>query len=106
MRSDLRIVALLSLSGLLACACTAAQQPAPYRLTLQDAIQKALQSNLSVLAAGTRVEEAEGTRMRRLSAALLPRVNAQTYANYQNHNLQAQGLSFPGLPKVVGPLSN
>ncbi len=24
----------------------------------------------------------------------------------QNHDLQAQGLSFPGLPKVVGPLSN
>jgi outer membrane protein TolC len=44
--------------------------------------------------------------MRRLSAALLPRVNAQAYANYQNHDLQAQGLSFPGLPKVVGPLSN
>jgi outer membrane protein TolC len=75
---------------------------------LQDAIQKALQANLSVLVADTKVEEAEGTRMRRLSAALLPRVNAQTYANYQNHDLQAQGLSFSGLPipKMVGPLSN
>jgi len=73
---------------------------------LQDAIQRALQANMSVLVAGTRIEEAEGTRMRRLSAALLPRVNAQAYANYQNHDLQAQGLSFPGLPKVVGPLSN
>jgi outer membrane protein TolC len=83
-----------------------AQQPATYRLTLQDAIQRALQANMSVLVAGTRIEEAEGTRMRRLSAALLPRVNAQAYANYQNHDLQAQGLSFPGLPKVVGPLSN
>jgi len=94
--------------GLAASMAVAAQQPAPYRLTLQDAIQKALQANLSVLAAGTRVEEAEGTRMRRLSAALLPRVNAQVYANYQNHDLQAQGLSFSGLPipKVVGPLSN
>ncbi|MGD0681038.1 MAG: TolC family protein [Terracidiphilus sp.] len=86
----------------------ASQQPAAYRLTLQDAIQKALQANLNVLVAGTRVEEAEGTRMRRVSAALLPRVNAQVYANYQNHDLQAQGLSFTGLPipKVVGPLSN
>jgi outer membrane protein TolC len=84
----------------------AAQQPAPYRLTLQDAIQKALQANLSVLVAGTRVEEAEGTRMRRLSAALLPRVNAQAYANYQNRDLRAFGLSFPGIPKVVGPFSN
>jgi outer membrane protein TolC len=46
--------------------------------------------------------------MRRLSAALLPRVNAQTYVNEQNHDLKAEGLSFPGIPipSVVGPLSN
>ncbi|MGO9317108.1 MAG: TolC family protein [Terracidiphilus sp.] len=108
MRSELRIAAFLCLAGLAASMTAAAQQPAPYRLTLQDAIQKALQANLSVLAAGTRTDEVEGTRIRRLSAALLPRVNAQVYANYQNHDLQAQGLSFPGLPipKVVGPLSN
>jgi outer membrane protein TolC len=105
MRSELRIAALLSLAGLFAFTA-AAQSPAPYRLTLQDAIQKALQANLNVLAAGTRVDEAEGTRERRLATALLPRVNAQTYANFSNHDLQAQGLSFPGLPKVVGPLSN
>jgi outer membrane protein TolC len=108
MKSKLRMFALVCLAGLLACMSAVAQQAAPYRLTLQDAIQKALQANLSVLVANTRVEEAEGTRMRRLSAALLPRVNAQAYANYQNHDLQAQGLSFTGLPipKVVGPLSN
>jgi outer membrane protein TolC len=107
MRSNLRIVALLFVVGLVAC-ISAVAQPAPYRLTLQDAIQKALQVNLGVLLAGTKVDEAEGTRMRRLSAALLPRVNAQVYANYQNHDLQAEGLSFTGLPipKVVGPLSN
>ena len=106
MTIKLRIAAFLFVAGLAASVTAAAQQPAPYRLTLQDAIQKALQANLSVLVAGTKVEEAEGTRMRRLSAALLPRVSAQTYANYQNHDLQAQGLSFAGLPKVVGPLSN
>jgi outer membrane protein TolC len=46
--------------------------------------------------------------MRRLSAALLPRVNAQTYANLQNHDLRAEGLSFTGIPipSTVGPLSN
>jgi outer membrane protein TolC len=82
------------------------QTAAPYRLTLQDAIQKALQANLNVLVAGTRVDEAKATRARRLAAALLPRVNAQSFANFSNHDLQAQGLSFPGLPKVVGPLSN
>jgi len=106
MRSKLRTAALLWLICVGACISAMTQSPAPYRLTLQEAIQKALQANLNVLAAGTRVDEAEGTRERRLAAALLPRVNAQTYANLSNHDLQAQGLSFPGLPKVVGPLSN
>jgi outer membrane protein TolC len=106
MRSELRIAALLSLAALFACASITAQQPAPYRLTLHDAIQKALQANLSVLAAGSRVDEAEGTRQRRLAAALLPRVNAQAYANVQNRNLHAFGISSQGIPDVVGPFSN
>jgi outer membrane protein TolC len=85
---------------------SAAQQSAPYRLTLRDAIQRGLRANLSVLVADTRIEEAEGTRMRRLSAALLPRVSGQSYANLQNRNLQAFGISFPGIPTLVGPFSN
>lgn len=82
------------------------QQPAPYRLTLQDAIQKGLQANLSVLVADARVQEAQGTRARSFSAALLPRVGGETYASLQNRNLQAFGISFPGVPKIVGPFSN
>jgi outer membrane protein TolC len=85
-----------------------AQQEATYKLTLQDAIQKALQANLNVLLAQSRVDEAEGARQRSMSAALLPRINAQTYANVQNRNLRAFGISVPGLPlpAVVGPFSN
>jgi len=84
-----------------------AQQP-PLRLTLQDAIQKALQANLSVLVGATKVEEAEGTRARRESAALLPRISIESYANAQNRDLRAFGLSLPGIPipSVVGPFSN
>ena len=92
--------------ALAACLSAAGQQSTPYRLTLQDAIEKGLQANLGVLGAGTKVEEAEGARMRSLSAALLPRVNAQTYANVQNRNLRAFGISLPGMPEVVGPFSN
>ena len=106
MKSERRIDAFLLLASLVAGMAAVAQQPAPYRLTLQDAIQKGLQANLSVLVAGTRVEEAEGTRMRRLSAALFPRVNAQAYANVQNRDLRAFGISLPGMPEVVGPFSN
>jgi outer membrane protein TolC len=110
MKLDFRTAVLLILASLIpgqfVGTPASAQQSSPYRLTLQDAIQKALQANLSVLAASTRVDEAEGTRMRRLSAALLPRVNAQTYANVQNRDLSAFGISAPGFPQVVGPFSN
>src|ERR1017187_364814 len=114
MKSSFRTIVIVSLAGLIsgpfqpraASQSGETQQLTPYRLTLQDAIQKALQANLSVLVAGARVDEAEGTRTRRLSAALLPRINAQSYANVQNRNLRAFGLSMPGIPDVVGPFSN
>jgi outer membrane protein TolC len=110
MKSAFHFVVLLSVAALAVCmalgAAAVAQSPAPLRLTLQEAIQKGLQANLGVLVAGTRVEEAEGARMRSLSAALLPRVSAQTYANVQNRDLSAMGISFPGIPQVVGPFSN
>jgi outer membrane protein len=106
MKSNFRIVAFLILVGQMAGLTASAQSTAPYRLTLQDAIQKALQANLSVLVSGTRVDEAEGARQRRLSAALLPQINAQTYANFQNRDLRAFGISSPALPEVVGPFSN
>jgi outer membrane protein TolC len=85
-----------------------AQAPAPYRLTLEEAIEKGLKANLNVLLAGAQVDEEEGTHQRSLAAALLPRVSAETYANYQNRNLRAFGISVPGLPipNVVGPFSN
>ena len=73
MRQAPRIAAFFCLAGLITAA--ASGQQAPYRLTIEDAIQKGLQANLGVLMAGTRVEEAEGARTRSFSAALLPRVS-------------------------------
>jgi len=84
---------------------SAAQAQSPYRLTLREAIVKGLQSNLSVLVADTRVQETEGTSTRR-NSLLLPRIRMQNYANFQNRNLRAFGLSFPGIPEVIGPFSN
>ena len=105
MQCKLRFTAVFLLAGLGVCV-SSAQQAAPLRLTLQEAIHRALLANLNVLTATTKVEEAEGTRARRLSAALLPRVNAQAYANVQNRDLRAFGISLPGMPEVVGPFSN
>ncbi|MGD1077447.1 MAG: TolC family protein [Candidatus Sulfotelmatobacter sp.] len=106
MNCNFRTVVILSLAIQILSALGPAQQSTPYRLTLRDAIQKALQANLNVLVAETRVEEADGTRTRRLSAALFPRVRTQSYANYQNRSLAAFGISLPGVPAVVGPFSN
>ncbi|HEU5401317.1 MAG TPA: TolC family protein [Terriglobales bacterium] len=102
-----RILIGLVISTMMVSGCEAAfaQQPA-YRLSLRDAIQKGLQANLSVLVADTRVQEAEGTTVRRMSAAVLPRVRGSSYASLQNRNLRAFGISLPGAPAVVGPFSN
>ena len=106
MNFNFRTVVILALAIPIFSALSPTQDPTPYRLTLRDAIQKALQANLNVLVADTRVEEAEGTRTRRLSSALLPRVRVQSYANLQNRSLSAFGISLPGLPAVIGPFSN
>jgi outer membrane protein TolC len=81
-----------------------AQQTAPRKLTLNDAIALALKNNLSVLVAGTQVSEAGGTRERQL-AALLPRVSGDSLVNLENRNLQVLGVSLPGIPAVVGPFT-
>ena len=112
MKPEFRKLSLVALAVIFAISVAdticLAQQPAPYRLTLQDAIQKGLRANLNVLSARTRVDEAEGALERSKSAAQLPRLNAETYVNVQNRNLRAFGISVPGIPfpTVVGPFSN
>ena len=91
--------------ALLAISTCAGQSQPPYRLTLQEAIQRGLRANLRVLVAGSRVQEAEGTTERR-RANLLPRARGESTANLQTRNLRAFGISFPGVPEVVGPFSN
>jgi outer membrane protein TolC len=55
--------------------------------------------------ANAQIEELQGTRARRL-ANLLPHVNADALANRENIDLAALGISFPGVPTVVGPFSH
>jgi outer membrane protein TolC len=106
MKQQRRFRLLFVIAGAL-LASAVAQSQAPYRLTLNDAIDKGLQANLGVLVARSRVRESEGTATRRFSN-LLPHVRTQAYASYQNRNLRAFGLSVPGLPvpEVIGPFSN
>jgi outer membrane protein TolC len=64
---------------------------------MRQAITLALKNNLSVRVAGTQVDEASGTQVRRRSA-LEPLVTSAAFANLQDRNLQAFGFSFPGFP--------
>jgi outer membrane protein TolC len=82
-----------------------AEQTAPRRLTLNDAIGLALKQNLSVRVASSQVEEWEGTRDRQ-RASLLPHVNGNALANRENIDLGAMGISFPTVPTVVGPFAH
>ncbi len=78
-----------------------AQQTAPRRLSLQEAIGLALKQNLSVRLASAQVGELEGTRERR-RASLLPHVNGDALANRENIDLRAMGISFPSIPPIMG----
>lgn len=91
--------------GLLAASVPPAGAQIPTRLTLKQAIEKGLQNNLRVLVAGTQIEEAEGSRQRRL-AKLLPRLHGESTAYVLTRNLRAIGIDIPGAPDIVGPFSN
>lgn len=81
-----------------------AQQEATRAVTIGDVVTLALKNNLSVRLASAKIEQATGTEERR-QALLLPHVNGDTLAKRLNNNLQVSGISFPGLPMVVGPFS-
>lgn len=90
---------------LLACGTgLRAQEPASRQLTLKDAIALALKNNVNVRVTSSQVDEAEGTRERRL-AALLPHASGDAQAVLEKNNLTIIGLSFPGVPATVGPFA-
>lgn len=74
------------------------------KLSLQDAIDRALKANLGMLVRESSGSAARADRLRNLSA-LLPNVNA-AFAEYETQiSLAVYGLHFPGIPAVVGPFS-
>src|SRR5208337_4979421 len=84
------------------------QEPAPYRLTLREAVQQGVRNNLNVLVANTQINEAEGVS-RRYHSALLPHVVAESYYNVQQISLDAfgiTGLASVALPQVTPPYTN
>ena len=78
----------------------------PIALTLQDAIDRGLRTNLGLLLSGQASETARGERLRSLSA-LLPQVTGEVSENVEQIALQTRGIDFHfsgfSTPTVVGP---
>ena len=85
---------------------TGVASPTPLALTLRDAIDRGLRTNLGLLLSGQASETARGERLRALSA-LLPQVTGALNENVEQIDLKTRGINFqiPGIsiPAVVGP---
>ncbi|MGH9558994.1 MAG: TolC family protein, partial [Bryobacteraceae bacterium] len=75
---------------------------APISLSLQDAIDRGLKTNLGLLVRNTGSELAAAARRRAL-ANLLPTVQGEISGTEQQINLAAFGFNFPGIPSINGP---
>ncbi len=71
-------------------------------LTFRDAIDRGLRNNLGLLLQSDNTLVARAQRWQELSN-LLPTLNAAISENALQTNLQAEGLRFPGFPKIIGP---
>jgi outer membrane protein len=97
-------IAILRIPILLALAAGAfAQDPAPLRLTLRDAVQLALKQNPRVILANLGVAQSEQDRNIARSA-LLPQASAHAGETVNRVNLESSiGLRFPGFAQHIGP---
>jgi outer membrane protein TolC len=71
-------------------------------LSLDDAIQRGLQSNLGIILSGTNTAGARAARLSQLQS-LLPGVDFTAKEAASQVDLPAEGLRIPGFPKIIGP---
>ena len=71
-------------------------------LTLDDAMQRGLRTNLGLILQSSNERSANGSRLQQLQS-LLPTVTAQASITVQQINLAAYGLKFPGIDPIIGP---
>jgi len=94
---------LMSLACLLAGTAAAQTSPPRLRLSLREAVTRALQANPQVMMATLSVTEQEQTAAVARSA-LLPQATLEVPERAQRLNIQAGfGRSFPGIPQHAGP---
>jgi len=71
-------------------------------LTLDDAVQRGLKTNLGLLLTNTQAVNARGERLQDLQA-LLPSIDFNAKQAFVQSDLAAQGLKIPGFPTIIGP---
>lgn len=71
-------------------------------LTLDDAVQRGLKTNLGLLLSNTQTANTRGQRLQDLQP-LLPTIDGNLKEALVQSNLAAQGLRFPGFPTIIGP---
>jgi outer membrane protein TolC len=74
----------------------------PIDLSLGDAIQRGLTTNLGIILSGTQTAQARGQRMTQLQT-LLPSIDGTYKDALAQVDLPAEGFRFPGFPTVIGP---
>lgn len=81
-----------------------AQEAAPLRLTLREAVQRALSDGTAARIAAQRTEQSRQIE-RQAESALLPQVDAAVSDVNEILNLKTFGLTLPGVPTLVGPFN-
>jgi outer membrane protein TolC len=71
-------------------------------LSLDDAIQRGVKSNLGAILSGTQTAAAKAQRLSQLQP-LLPDVEFNAREALMQVDLAAQGLRIPGIPTIIGP---
>ena len=71
-------------------------------LTMDDAVQRGLKTNLGLLLSNTQTANARGQRLQDLQA-LLPSIDGSVNEAFVQSDLAAQGLKIPGFPTIIGP---
>jgi len=78
---------------------------APLRLSFADAVRRAAGEAPAVELATLRTDEADA-RVRQARAALLPSLSVSGFWLNRSFNSRSIGISFPGVPELVGPFNN
>ena len=71
-------------------------------LTLDDAVDRGLKTNLGLLLSNTQTANSRGQRLQDLQA-LLPKIDGNIKEAFAQTDLAAEGLKIPGFPTIIGP---